>query len=112
EIADGKTYYELEFADKDLFAFPIHPTETYVISTVKEKLDAADKFNESMRIRASSNVHETFIKELGLTPVALPAPEIYDSLSRNAIDGVLLNIPDWPPYGVDELTNYTISGLS
>lgn len=112
EIADGKTYYELEFADKDLFAFPIHPTETYVISTVKEKLDAADKFNESIRIRASSNVHETFIKELGLTPVALPAPEIYDSLSRNAIDGVLLNIPDWPPYGVDELTNYTISGLS
>ncbi len=112
EIADGKTYYELEFADKDLFVLPIHPTETYLISTVDEKLDSVDKFNKSIRIRASSNVHETFIKELGLTPVALPAPDIYDSLSRNAIDGVMLNIPDWPPYGVDELTNYTLSGVS
>ncbi|MFD2130306.1 hypothetical protein ACFSKI_03485 [Pseudogracilibacillus auburnensis] len=112
EIADGKTYYELEFADKDLFVLPIHPTETYLISTVDEKLDSVDKFNKSIRIRASSNVHETFINELGLTPVALPAPDIYDSLSRNAIDGVMLNIPDWPPYGVDELTNYTLSGVS
>lgn len=112
EIADGKTYYELEFGDKDLFALPIHPTETYLISTVKEKLDSVDKFNESIRIRASSNVHETFIKNLGLTPVALPATDIYDSLSRNAIEGVMLNVPDWPPYGVDELTKYTISGLS
>ncbi len=112
EIKDGKTYYELEFTDKNLFALPIHPTETYLISTVNEKLDSVDQFNESVRIRASSNVHETFLKELGLSPISLPAPDIYDSLSRNAIEGVMLNIPDWPPYGVDELADYTISGLS
>lgn len=112
EIADGKTYYELEFADKDLFVLPIHPTETYVISTKGVKLDKLDNFKQSVRIRASSNVHEMFIKELGLTPVALPATEIYDGLSRGALDGVMLNIPDWPPYGVVEQTDYTVTGLS
>lgn len=112
EISDGKTYYELEFADKDLFVLPIHPTETYVISTTGTRLDTLDNFNQSVRIRASSNVHEMFISELGLTPVALPATDIYDGLSRGSIDGVLLNIPDWPPYGVDEQTDYTLTGLS
>ncbi|RKQ29327.1 TRAP transporter substrate-binding protein DctP [Oceanobacillus halophilus] len=112
EISDGKTYYELEFSDKDLFVLPIHPTETYVISTAGTKLDTLDNFNQSIRIRASSNVHEMFINELGLTPVALPATDIYDGLSRGSIDGVMLNVPDWLPYGVDEQTDFTISGLS
>ncbi|MFA1820862.1 TRAP transporter substrate-binding protein DctP [Virgibacillus oceani] len=112
EISDGKTYYELEFSDKDLFALPIHPTETYVISTAGTKLDTLDNFNQSVSIRASSNVHEMFINELGLSPVALPATEIYDGLSRGSIDGVMLNVPDWPPYGVDEQTDYTLTGLS
>jgi TRAP-type C4-dicarboxylate transport system substrate-binding protein len=112
EISDGKTYYELEFADKDLFALPIHPTETYLISTTGVKLDSLENYDQSVRIRASSNVHEMFINELGLTPVALPATDIYDGLSRGSIDGVMLNVPDWPPYGVDEQTEYTLTGLS
>jgi len=112
EIKDGKTYKELEFEDKDLFALPIHPTETYLISTTKQKFESADDFSKSIRLRASSDVHENFISNLGMTPEALPAPEIYDALSRGSIDGVLLNIPDWSSYGVDELANYTITGLS
>lgn len=112
EISDGKTYYELEFTDKNLFALPIHPTETYLLSTVDNVFESVDNLTSSVRMRASSNVHETFIQELGLSPVALPATEIYDGLSRGSLDGAMLNVPDWPPYGVDEATNFTISGVS
>ena len=112
EIADGKTYYELEFEDKNLFVLPIHPTETYMISTSGTRLDDVDNFKSSVRIRVSSNVHEEFINQLGLTGVTLPATEIYDGLSRGSLDGVLMNIPDWGPYSIDEITEFTISGTS
>lgn len=112
EIADGKTYYELEFEDKNLFVLPIHPTETYVISTSGTRLDDIDNYNSSVRLRVSSNVHEEFINQLGLTGVTLPATEIYDGLSRGSLDGVLMNIPDWEPYSIDEISEFTISGTS
>lgn len=112
EIMDGKTFYELEFEDKGLKAFPVHPTETYLISTAKQKLEKADDFNESIRIRVSSSVHETLVTELGLTPQGLPATEIYDAMSRGALDGALFSVPDWPSYGIDEASNFAISGLS
>lgn len=112
EIADGKTFYQLEFEDKDLKAFPVHPTETYLISTGKQKLESVDDFAKSVRIRVSSSVHETLVTQLGLTPQSLPATEIYDAMSRGALDGALFSVPDWPSYGIDEASNFAISGLS
>lgn len=112
EIMDGKTFYELEFEDKGLFAFPVHPTETYLISTTEKKLEKKEDFDKSTRIRVSSNVHEIFIEELGLTAITLSATDLYDGLSRGALDGVMFSVPDWPSYGIDELSNYAITGLS
>lgn len=112
EIADGKTFYELEFVDKGLVSFPVHPTETYLISTANKKLETVDDFTEAIRVRISSSVHETLITELGLTPQSLPATEIYDAMSRGALDGAMFSVPDWPSYGIDEVSDYAISGLS
>jgi TRAP-type C4-dicarboxylate transport system substrate-binding protein len=112
KIKGGKTFYELEFEDKGLVAFPLQPTESYIISTTGAKFDSSNDFNSSIRIRTSSSVHDAFIKELGLTSVSLPGTEIYDGMSRGSLDGVMMSIADMPAYGVEELSKYMITGLS
>ncbi|WP_216830291.1 type 2 periplasmic-binding domain-containing protein [Alkalihalobacterium elongatum] len=112
EISDGKTYYELEFGDKDLVVFFLPPTEPYVISTTKHKFDTVEDFNASIRMRTPSRVHEILASNLGLTSLSMPITDAYDALSRNALDGLFYNVPDWKAIGLDELIKYTIEGVN
>ncbi|MFF5994081.1 TRAP transporter substrate-binding protein DctP [Lysinibacillus sp. KU-BSD001] len=111
-IKDGKTYYELEFGDKGLVAFANPPTEPYVFSTTKTNFESVSDFTQSIRIRTASRVHEILSKELGITGQSLPISDAYDALSRNALDGILYNAPDWIAFGLDEVIKYTITGAN
>ncbi|OLO42909.1 hypothetical protein BTR23_01570 [Alkalihalophilus pseudofirmus] len=111
-IADGKTYYELEFADKGLVAFANPLTEPYVISTTRQKLESISDFTESLRMRSPSRVHEILATNLGVTAISMPVTDSYDALSRNALDGMFHSIPDWANFGLDELFRHTIEGAN
>lgn len=112
EIADGKTYYQLEFEDKGLVAFANPATEPYVLSTTKQKFESAGDFTEALRVRTASRVHEILAKELGITGQSMPISDAYDALSRNALDGIIYNAPDWIAFGLDELIKHTITGVN
>lgn len=111
-VSDGKTYYEIEFGDKDLIAFANPPTEPYVLTTTKTKFETKDDFTESIRVRSPSRVHEILANNLGITPISMPITDSYDALSRNALDGMFYNIPDWMSMGFDELLKHTIEGAN
>jgi TRAP-type C4-dicarboxylate transport system substrate-binding protein len=112
EIADGKTYYQLEFEDKGLVAFANPLTEPYVMATTKTKLETVEDFTESIRLRSPSRVHEILAANLGLTSISMPVTDAYDALSRNALDGMFHSVPDWISFGVDELLKHTIEGVN
>ncbi|WP_249870744.1 TRAP transporter substrate-binding protein DctP [Oceanobacillus saliphilus] len=107
-IANGKTFYEIEFEDKGLVAFPNPATEPYVISTTKNKFEKKDDFTQTIRLRTASRVHEILSEKLGVTGQSMPISESYDALSRNALDGIIYNAPDWIAFGFDELIKHTI----
>lgn len=112
EIEDGKTFYELTFEDKGLVAFANIPTEAYVLSTTGHRFESVEDFNQSVQLRSSSRVHNMLLGNIGLSSISMPITEAFDALSRNTLDGLLYNIPDWKSIGFDELMKYTIEGVN
>ncbi|SER69970.1 TRAP transporter substrate-binding protein DctP [Psychrobacillus sp. OK032] len=112
EIMDGKTFYELEFTDNKLVAFAVPITEPYLIATVGAKFDSLNDFTEKIRLRSSSRVHDILSANLGVTPLTMSVADSYDALSRNALDGVISNIPDWERYGFNDMIKYSITGAN
>ncbi len=59
---------------------------------------------EGMKVRASGSAKELLLKKLKAVPVLMPTPEVYESLSRGTIDGVLFPFNSLAPYEVDKLS--------
>ena len=59
---------------------------------------------DGMKIRASGSAKELLLKKLKAVPVLMPTPEVYESLSRGTIDGVLFPFNSLAPYGLDKLS--------
>ena len=59
---------------------------------------------EGMKIRASGSAKELVIKKLKATPVLMPTPDVYESLSRGTIDGVLFPFNSLAPYEIHKLS--------
>jgi len=111
EIEDGKTYYELEFASEGLKAFPTVTTEPYVISTTGKSFESVKDFSK-VSLRSAARTHEFLIKNLGANSITLPSTDLYDSLSRNALDGTIQSVADWTGYGLQELLKFTLDGIN
>ncbi|WP_158211620.1 TRAP transporter substrate-binding protein DctP [Alkalihalobacterium alkalinitrilicum] len=112
ELKDGKTYYELEFADKGLVAFANPLTEPYIMGTTRQKVESVSDFSEAIRLRTASRVHEILANNLGITAISMPITDAYDALSRNALDGFFYNVPDWKAFGFDELIKHAVEGAN
>ncbi|OLO38933.1 hypothetical protein BTR23_10325 [Alkalihalophilus pseudofirmus] len=110
-LVDGKTYYEIEFADKGIVAFANPLTDPYVFATRNLEFEKAEDFTRDIRLRSSSRVTEILINNLNTTAISMPATDAYDALSRNALDGLFYEIPGWNSFGYDELLNYAIDGI-
>lgn len=78
-----------EFRDeyKDVHVLALWATDTGQLWTKKETTDS----NVSgLTLRAPGATMNSFIKEVGGAPVGMPAPEIYDSMERGVINGLML----------------------
>jgi len=71
---------------------------------ITRKPFASLKDIEGMKIRASGSAKELVIKKLKATPVLMPTPDVYESLSRGTIDGVLFPFNSLAPYEIHKLS--------
>ncbi|OLO26211.1 hypothetical protein BTR23_23980 [Alkalihalophilus pseudofirmus] len=110
-LTGGKTYYEIEFADKGIVAYANPLTDPYVFGTRGVEFETVDDFTKNIRLRSSSRVTEFLINNLNTSAISMPATDAYDALSRNALDGLFYEIPGWNSLGYDELLNYAIEGI-
>lgn len=65
---------------------------------------------EGMKIRASGSAKELVLKKLKAIPVLMPTPEVYESLSRGTIDGVLFPFNSLAPYEIHKLSKTSTIG--
>ncbi|SEG67734.1 TRAP transporter substrate-binding protein [Marinobacterium lutimaris] len=61
---------------------------------------------KGMRIRRPTVAVGTLLENLGAQPVGMPAPEIYQSLQRDVIDGVAISWDGTKVFRLNELVNY------
>lgn len=77
---------------------------------VTRKPFASLKEIEGMKIRSSGSAKELVIKKLKAIPVLMPTPDVYESLSRGTIDGVLFPFNSLPPYDLHKLSKTSTIG--
>ncbi|MBU2952922.1 TRAP transporter substrate-binding protein DctP [Marinobacter sp. F3R08] len=110
-LMDGKTFSELEYEANGLVAIPITISEEYSISTTGHRFETVDDV-QSVTLRTPSRIHEMYAKNVGINSITMPAFDLFDALSRGAVDGSFLFISDWTGYGFDELFKYTVTDVN
>lgn len=65
----------------------LHGTSNSPISTVNKKIEKASDFT-GLRLRVAGSIPTIYVNAIGATAVALPTSEVYDNLSKNALDGM------------------------
>lgn len=113
EIADGKTYYQLEWEDQGMKALPTIITPEYQIAIVTppESLSDNDALSR-LRLRTAARTHDIYANLIGANTISMPGGDMYDALSRGALDGNVISIADWSTYGFEEMFTATLDGIS
>lgn len=107
---EGGVLAKREFAPNGvrvLFAFVLPPYQVYLAKARLENV----KSLEGLKIRPTSGAVE-LMRRLHAVPVQIPAPEVYEALSRGTIDGVLFPISSIFAYNLQGLLKYSSSGES
>lgn len=65
---------------------------------------------EGMKIRVSGSAKELLIKKLNAVPVVMATPEVFESLQRGTIDGVLFPFNSVASYDLDKLSKTSTMG--
>lgn len=110
-LKDGKTFSELEYGANGLVAIPITISEEYSISTTGQRFENVEDV-KSVTLRTPSRIHEMYAENVGINSITMPTFDLFDALSRGAVDGSFLFISDWTGYGFDELFKYTVTDLN
>ncbi|MFC5585065.1 hypothetical protein ACFPOD_08080 [Nitratireductor kimnyeongensis] len=113
EIANGKTYYQLEWEDQGMKALPTIITPEYQIAIVTppESLTDNDALSR-LRLRTAARTHDIYAKLIGANTISMPGGDMYDALSRGALDGNVISVADWSTYGFEEMFTASLSGIS
>jgi len=110
-IKDGKTFNQIEYLDKGIFVMPHNVASESALNTVKKEFNTVADV-KGTRIRVGSRLHQLYAQKVGFIPVSMPAYDLYDAMSRGAVDGSFIHVADWPAYGFQELFKYSLTGLN
>ena len=111
-IAQGVFYEYLEQeyeAAKMLFFIVCEP---FTFHTSKKKIQSMADM-KGLKFRSSGAVQSAMVKALGGSPVTLPITEVYTSLEKGVIDGVVTAFSAMVAYRLYDVTNYSLqAGLT
>lgn len=96
-------YAKDEFKDVHPIAFHVHGPGVFHIVNKPIRTQADLK---GLKLRAPTRQMNRFLAALGATPVAMPVPQVSDSLSKGVIDGALVPYEVVPSVKVQELVKY------
>ncbi len=99
-----QAHLQNEFKDIHLLAIVV--PALYQIHLRKEIKTIDDM--KGLRLRGAGRVHQMVLKALGSVPAQLPAPRIYESLSKGVIDGALFPWSGMLSWKIGEVTNYSL----
>ncbi len=99
-----KTYLKREFDDVHLMAIIV--TGLYQFHLRKPIKSVADF--KGLRIRGSGRIHRSIIEKLGAIPAQLPAPALYEALSKGVIDGAMMPWAAVVSWKLGEVTKYNL----
>ncbi|GGH44137.1 C4-dicarboxylate ABC transporter [Frigidibacter albus] len=90
---------QAEFAPQGVRMLFVMVLPPYQVMTASKEITGADSFR-GMKLRATGGTKEIAVELIGATPIAIPAPETREALSRGTIDGVLFPHSSALPYGL------------
>ncbi|AMY72331.1 TRAP transporter substrate-binding protein DctP [Frigidibacter mobilis] len=90
---------QAEFAPQGVRMLFVMVLPPYHVMTATKEITGADSF-AGMKLRATGGTKEIAVELIGATPIAIPAPETREALSRGTIDGVLFPHSSALPYGL------------
>ena len=96
----------------------LHGTSASPISTANVKIESPSDFT-GLRLRVAGTIPTLYVDALGATATALPTSDVYDNLSKNALDGMLndwhnidcFNLYEPIKYCMNVSLNMTASGV-
>ncbi len=102
----------LEFAPNKVRPLYSHLGPIYQIQLISPKpITSLDQL-KGLKLRVPGPTIALSVQALGAIPVTMPATDIYLSLSRGTLDGVILSNISWHGYGLQELLNSTTTNAS
>ncbi|WP_288904297.1 TRAP transporter substrate-binding protein DctP [uncultured Sneathiella sp.] len=109
--APGGILYEQEFKPQGFHVLFTNMLAPYTVVTSEKELNTY-KDLAGLKLYASGDAkHETLTK-LGATPIRLSGPEIFEAVQRGTLDGAMLAYIGLPPYSLDELMKYGLTGVN
>lgn len=101
-----------------LHVLALHGTSASPVSTVGVKIESPSDFT-GLRLRVAGTIPTLYVDALGASATALPTSEVYDNLSKNALDGMLndwhnidcFNLYEPIDYCMNVSLNMTASGV-
>ncbi|MFC4271268.1 C4-dicarboxylate ABC transporter [Sneathiella chungangensis] len=107
----GGILYEQEFKPQGFHVLYTNMLAPYTVMTSEKELNSY-KDLAGLKLYASGDAkHETLTK-LGATPIRLSGPEIFEAVQRGTLDGAMLAYIGLPPYSLDELMKYGLTGVN
>ena len=111
-IAQGvyDEYIAQDFKDAKMMLFFV--CEPFTLHTSKKKVQSMDDL-KGLKIRSSGTVQSDMIKALGGSPVTMPITEVYTSLEKGVLDGVVTAYTAMVSFRLYDVSKYSImAGLT
>lgn len=106
---EGGWIYEHEYKPNGVRPLFIVALPPYQLILARGGLDSAAAL-KGLKIRAAGGAQSLTLEQLGMVPVRMAPPEIYDSMSRGTIDGALLAYISVDSYKLTDLTRSVSAG--
>jgi len=83
----------------------------YQVFTTKQTV-AGIKDLQGLKLRTTGGAQDLTLRALGAVPVRMAAPDVYESLSRGTLDGLVFPLESVGSYGLDKLVKHATEGVS